>query len=232
PTWVRLDEFVAAYEAAWDAAGHASIRQFLPETTHALYDQVLRELLRVELELVWQAGLTPRLDAFRSEFPNLFQNKQALADVAFEEYRQRLQAGERPSPDEYALRYGINTSGWKPASRTEDDFDDREDPAAESRVRNLVRGTFITDGSMLRSVDQPLPPSPGQQLAHAALSYQALRLSNAEGSANLDSWCSHYAGPADHARFFRELHESCPERAELLAKALVSFPAVGSEFLG
>lgn len=112
-----LDDFVEAYESAQAAGGSASLSDFLPAPGHALYSQVLRELVRVDLEYSWQRGKPERIDHYQSAYPLLAREPDALRAISFEEYRLRLQAGESVTPAEYSQRYGIDTSDWPaPAS--------------------------------------------------------------------------------------------------------------------
>ena len=46
---IELDTFVAAYEAAQSRDGGAELSAFLPDPTHPLYANVLRELVRIDL---------------------------------------------------------------------------------------------------------------------------------------------------------------------------------------
>jgi len=50
--------------------------------------------------------------------------------------------------------------------------------------------------------------------------------------ADLDSWCESYRGDHEHARLFRDLHQSNPEAAARLADGLVGLPEIGDRFLG
>jgi serine/threonine protein kinase/Flp pilus assembly protein TadD len=106
-----LDSFVEAFEQARrDRVADPS--DFAPGPGDPLRLPVLRELLRVDLEAGWAAGAPRPLDDYRAAFPDLFADPEAAADVAFEEYRQRLRAGQRPSREDYARRYGVATDSW------------------------------------------------------------------------------------------------------------------------
>ncbi|MFN4259642.1 MAG: protein kinase domain-containing protein [Gemmataceae bacterium] len=85
---------------------------FLPPADHPLYLAVLSELVRVDLEYSWQRGQPHPLNAYRVRFPELFQNPTLIREIAFEEYRLRLQAGEAVLPSEYRILYHIETRDW------------------------------------------------------------------------------------------------------------------------
>jgi serine/threonine protein kinase/Flp pilus assembly protein TadD len=79
---------------------------------------VLRELVRVDLELGWARGRGKRLDEYVAEFPELFQDAASVREVAFEEFRVRRQAGDSPTPDDYRRRFGVDTTDWPDVSET------------------------------------------------------------------------------------------------------------------
>jgi serine/threonine protein kinase len=119
PPTPGLDSFVEAFESA-RGRGPADPADFLPPPGDPLRLAVLRELVRIDLEAGWTAGAPRRLDDYLAAFPELRADSEAAGDVAFEEYRQRVRAGQRPSPEEYALRYGVAVDGW-PAHLTGQD---------------------------------------------------------------------------------------------------------------
>jgi serine/threonine protein kinase/Tfp pilus assembly protein PilF len=108
----ELDEFVEAYESAWARAGEVDLARFLPPPSHSLYLPVLRELVRVDLEYGWRAARPCSLEDYRRRFPELFNDRQCLQEITFEEYRLRQQVGDHPSPAEYELRWGVNIEHW------------------------------------------------------------------------------------------------------------------------
>jgi eukaryotic-like serine/threonine-protein kinase len=112
PPSARLNDLVVRYEEAQERDGHADLADFLPPPGHPLYLLVLRELVRLEMEYGWQRGQLQMLDAYEKRFPELFLDPVSLQEVAFEDYRLRCQAGERPSPTVYRIRYGVTTFGW------------------------------------------------------------------------------------------------------------------------
>ena len=50
PQAETLDDFIRAYEAAWEGGESVDLKTFLPDPGHSLYGSVLRELVRVDLE--------------------------------------------------------------------------------------------------------------------------------------------------------------------------------------
>jgi serine/threonine protein kinase/tetratricopeptide (TPR) repeat protein len=110
--WLELDGFLAAYEAAQQRDRQADLAEFLPRPDHPLYQAVLCELIRLDLEYGWERGGPRPLDEYQRRFLELARDRESLRAVAFEEYRLRRYAGENPSPDEYRQRFGIDTEGW------------------------------------------------------------------------------------------------------------------------
>src|SRR4051812_19551637 len=63
--WEALEEFVAPYEAAQEAAGgDADLAGFVPPGGHPRYAEVVRELARVELEYAWERGRPRRVEDY------------------------------------------------------------------------------------------------------------------------------------------------------------------------
>ncbi|MDB5337402.1 MAG: tetratricopeptide repeat protein [Planctomycetaceae bacterium] len=111
-SWVEIDEFVEVYDRAWRTGTVPVLGEFLPERDHPMYSEVLCELVRVDLELRWRQGCPLSLDDYCRAYPELGDDPQALAEVAFEEYRVRRHAGAEVTPGDYADKYQMATSGW------------------------------------------------------------------------------------------------------------------------
>ena len=107
-----VDDYVAAFEAAWSRDGGADLARFLPPAGHPLHRDVLRELVCVDLELGWDRGRPRPLAAYLKLYPELAADPDGLRRAAFEEYRQRQQAGQLPDPAEYETRLGVPTADW------------------------------------------------------------------------------------------------------------------------
>ncbi len=110
--WLTIEGFVEAFETAFADCEAIAVGEFLPARDSLLYLPVLRELVRVDLELSWSRGRRKRLDDYTAAYPELFQDAASVRDIAYEEYRVRRQAGECPSPDEYRRRFGVDTADW------------------------------------------------------------------------------------------------------------------------
>jgi serine/threonine protein kinase/tetratricopeptide (TPR) repeat protein len=212
-----LDEFVAAFEAA-ASQGQADLRTFLPERDHPLYLEVLAELVRVDLELTWGQGRGRRLEDYAREFPQLFTNRTAVGQLAFEEFRLRSEAGERPDAQEYQRRWGVRTADWlrQAGPHKEPPAENASDSSWRKDLLASVRGTSESDG-----------------LQQTAIIYQAFcRSHERQESQALEFGSDSGVDSGEHAQLFRDLHALDPEAAGRLAEAVTSFPEVGTTFLG
>jgi serine/threonine protein kinase/Tfp pilus assembly protein PilF len=111
------EDFLEAFEVARAAGTATDLAAFLPAPGHPQRRAVLPELIRIDLEFGWTEGRPVPLDDYLRRFPELQEDAAARAAVAYEEFRLRRQAGQTPTPEEYALRYGIDTEGWPREAR-------------------------------------------------------------------------------------------------------------------
>jgi hypothetical protein len=108
----KLDGLVEAFESARAKQGDVDMAEFLPHVDDPDYGRVRRELVRVDLEWSWHSGQQKRLPDYVMLFPDLLEDRIAVEEIAFEEYRLRLLADEMPSPMEYEEKYGVTTTNW------------------------------------------------------------------------------------------------------------------------
>jgi serine/threonine protein kinase/tetratricopeptide (TPR) repeat protein len=115
---LELDAFVAAFESAATGGAAPDPGSFLPPPDHPLYDAVLREIVRVDLEFAWSRGTRRRVEEYRERFPQLFRDPDVIRDLVHEEYRLRRAAGETPHVDEYRSRLGVDVASFSQELRT------------------------------------------------------------------------------------------------------------------
>src|SRR5262245_43671025 len=116
--WLDLEIWAAAFEEAWQHQPALPLTDFLPEPEHPNHDEILCELICIDIELRWAHRCAKTLDDYRAEHPLLFTDRAAFHQMAFEDYRQRVHAGEKVMPADYARWYGLETALWprrKPA---------------------------------------------------------------------------------------------------------------------
>jgi RNA polymerase sigma factor (sigma-70 family) len=172
----ELDDFIGAYEATQARAGQADLMAFLPSPDHPLYRDVLRELVRVDLEYGWQRGRPKRLEEYQGLFPDLFRDAESVQEIAFEEYRLRLQAGENPVPVEYQQRFGISTANWSgpyppPGKEVEGPANPGAEPPGEAGVE-LASLTRVYEAPQDALFTKALDKLPLQQRAVLELRLQ------------------------------------------------------------
>ncbi len=174
----ELDGLIAAFEAARRVGRLADPADFLPAPSHPLYLEVLRELVRVDLELGWDEGRPCPLEQYLARFPDLQSDATALQAVAFEEYRLRRAAGQDPAPEEYAERYRVSVAGW-PRPQATSQLQDAAAAYRDFRQRHPhadPRGDSFSTSECLEAASQQLfqdlhrrDPSAAERLADGVL---------------------------------------------------------------
>ena len=107
-----LEGAVEQFERAWETDCPKSIEQILETVPAEFRRDVLVELIRIEMELRFQKGESISTRACLDRFPQLESDAVAIADIAFEEYRQRVRAGESVDRDDWARSFGIHVEQW------------------------------------------------------------------------------------------------------------------------
>jgi serine/threonine protein kinase/Tfp pilus assembly protein PilF len=209
-SWPSLDEVVEAYESTRARGDVGDLAGFVPSREHPEYLAILCELVRVDLEYSWQDGRPNRLECYRSRFPELFEDGQWAQQVAFEEFRLRRHAGEDPCPLEYRRRYGARTVDW-PSSFL-DSLDGRTaDQSARFADPRACGGAF--------------------DVATAATAYREYRDTQPDGRVHLEDTFKSRGVAPEAAELFNELDQSDSNLADRFARAVTSFPPVGTTFL-
>jgi eukaryotic-like serine/threonine-protein kinase len=109
---MELDQLTRDFEKAWRRQAPVPIDDFLPARDHPRFENILCELVCIDLEMRWTHGFRKRLNEYRPDYPELFTNSVTLRQLAYEEYRQRLQADEPVDSSEYGSAYGVDTRSW------------------------------------------------------------------------------------------------------------------------
>jgi serine/threonine protein kinase/Tfp pilus assembly protein PilF len=121
---------------------------------------VLRELVRVDLELAWRQGRPRLTEDYLALLPALREDPAGIRAVAFEEYRQRQLAGQRTTPAELCARLGVETMDWPfdpVASSTSAD-------AAPGHSHFTSNGTGHETAPSVAQAVSALPPPGGEIL--------------------------------------------------------------------
>ncbi len=219
---VDLDSVVRAFEQANAGDQSADLDDYLPDSTHPHYSNILRELIRLEMEFSWARGTPRRLAQFQDRFPVVFEDCEAIREIAFEEYRLRLAAGERPAVSEYESRFEIDCADWPGL-----------DDVTESGLYDQPDGCeFPVDDQVGKSGDVS-GREPEADMRDAALAYTVFRLNSGNSPAQRSEkdWSESVLSASMAGELFRELHESNPESACRLAMAASAMPECGGRFL-
>lgn len=104
-TWVLLSNQVEAFIQAWEAGGTPPpLPDYLPAGPPALRMLSLVELIKVDLEYRWfRPNVRRFVEDYLGEFPELA--AQVPADLIYEEYHIRKQAGDAVDPQDYFRRF-------------------------------------------------------------------------------------------------------------------------------
>jgi hypothetical protein len=100
----EIEDAIDAFETACARDQGADFGAFLPPPHHPTYRRVLGELIRVDLELSWKRGQRKAMEDYETYFPRLVEDRTLLESIAFEEWRLRKQAGDKPSPADFERR--------------------------------------------------------------------------------------------------------------------------------
>ncbi len=107
--WDRLQEFVDRFEIAWQelatAGDTVAVDGFLPPPDDPLRKAVLHELIKTDLEICWRRGLTPKLEDYREQFPELGPVDTLSPLLIYEEYHVRQRYGDKPPLNSYQERF-------------------------------------------------------------------------------------------------------------------------------
>jgi eukaryotic-like serine/threonine-protein kinase len=211
-TWPSVDEVVEAYELAQVRDGRADIAHFSPAADHPEYLAILCELVRVDLEYGWRRGGPRPLSYYERLFPALFRDDRLVREISYEEMRLRLQSEEDAS------------------------FEVLTDPPPTRPTNGSPTGVEPVDGSDAKTPsphsDSRISRTPKGRTDLAAAAYRAFRQGRDDDPTSLEAVFASRRVAGAEADLFRSLHAVSPPRAERLARALVTLPEPGTDFLG
>lgn len=114
----ELERFIDAFENALAGAPLALVEEFMPPRNHELYNEIVVELLRIDMEHAWRRGDSRSLQNYLDRFGDVLANSDCLAELAFEHYRLQCESGFPARKDEYARNYGVEVTGWPELRRS------------------------------------------------------------------------------------------------------------------
>ena len=100
------------FEQSWQRNHHCDVRDFLPADLNSDSQRVAIELLCVDMHYRWQRGERKTAAEYRQEFPHIVRDRDALGELALEEFRIANLSGIRVPADVLAGKYALDTIGW------------------------------------------------------------------------------------------------------------------------
>src|SRR5579862_6835476 len=201
-----LRAYVTAFETACRQQATVRLVDFLPPTDHPIYLQILKELLRRDLENHWALGLPQTLEEYQRTYPALFEDADAVRELALAECRLRRLAGEEPNLEEYLARFGFRA-------------DDSTTPSAIRKRVNPENVPYSGPKTVVLG-------DPERQMAYANGSQAETVAKNI-----IDVWRMSLDQP-EAADGVQALRKSDPDTAQRVAEAINAIPEVGEAFLG
>ncbi len=116
----KVESYVIAFERSWSAESNLDFQQHLPSRDDPSFMRVAVEVMRVDMELAWAIGQKRTLADYENQLPDLRQHPDLRAELAYEEYRQRIGAGEALTVGEFARQQGVDAKDWSTVVGTSD----------------------------------------------------------------------------------------------------------------
>lgn len=108
----RIESAIDEFETHWPRHTGETLCQFVGERKLADDLPVLVELVRVDIERRYEAGLQTDLETYWGAFPILLADRQARLAVAYEDYRSRCSAGLSRPMERWSALDGIQEVAW------------------------------------------------------------------------------------------------------------------------
>jgi hypothetical protein len=104
-SWYVLNRAVFRFEDAWNRHGFPDIAAFVPNSNAMLLEHVLVELIKVDQEKRWRRGVHRPLEAYLSDWPELYVREAALVELISAECLTRSIYEKAPSFCELRSRF-------------------------------------------------------------------------------------------------------------------------------
>ncbi|QDV47670.1 Serine/threonine-protein kinase PrkC [Stieleria neptunia] len=111
-TFDRLEDAIDHFEETWSLQSQSKIEELLAD--HGLSDdeEAIVELIRIDIELRYERGLSIELGDYLDRFTILQERPQRVAEIAFEDYRSRAAKGHPVSVMRWRGLPGVNRESW------------------------------------------------------------------------------------------------------------------------
>ncbi len=108
----QLDEAIDRFEESWTPQSPREFRALLEAFGLADDCAALTELIRIDIELRYQRGLSTRLEDYFDEFESLLEEPYYVAQIAFEDFRSRTAFGHPVSLTRWRSLPGVSSERW------------------------------------------------------------------------------------------------------------------------
>lgn len=114
----EIERFIDAFENALANEPPARVEEFTPPRNHELYNEIVVELMRIDMEQAWRRGESRSLQDYLGRFGDVLANSDCLAALAFEHYRLQCESGFAVTREDYARSYGVEIAAWPELDRS------------------------------------------------------------------------------------------------------------------
>ena len=108
----RQEDILWQFETAWRDGGCPDIDRFVNGLDESDRGACLRELVMLDLEYRWKAGLESRVEEYLRRYPQLAAATDGHDELVLEEFQVRQRVGRPPTPGELAERFPDDSSRW------------------------------------------------------------------------------------------------------------------------
>ena len=108
----RLDDAIDEFESNWTSDSRLKIEQLLERYGLIESDEAVAELIRIDIELRYDHGLTADLEDYFGHFGGLLESPHRVAEIAFEDFRSRSANGHPLAASRWSGLPGIADQTW------------------------------------------------------------------------------------------------------------------------
>lgn len=111
-TFDRIEDAIDQFEEIWSPDSQSQIEDLLTEFGLISDDEAIVELIRIDIELRYERGLSIELNDYLNRFAILQDRPERVAEIAFEDYRSRSANGCPVSVSRWRGLPGVNREHW------------------------------------------------------------------------------------------------------------------------
>ncbi|MDV6028653.1 MAG: tetratricopeptide repeat protein [Phycisphaera sp. RhM] len=111
-TFDRLEDAIDQFEETWSLQSQSNIEELLAAYGLSDDEEAIVELIRIDIELRYERGLSIELGEYLDRFAILQDRPKRVAEIAFEDYRSRAAKGHPVSVMRWRGLPGVNREHW------------------------------------------------------------------------------------------------------------------------